>query len=118
MKYLSMGMKFLAINNFENIERTASRNYTQFDKQLSTFMDFGSNEKMLTNLNDMKNKLNKLIEDGQIRDGEFDHQNLSGIMDGAMRVSQKPKKSLDDINDFYISYNNFSDVFNYLRGGK
>ncbi len=113
-----MGSMLLGINNHGNIQRTiqANVNYQNYTRHIDSFMELGSNDNLITNLHDMRDKMTRLLEEGQLKDGEFNHIHLQSIIDGAMNIHVKPKKSLADISEFYTSYNNFNDVYNKISG--
>jgi|SRR5690625_224082 len=108
----------LSINNYEDISQSiqADSNLKDYHKQSGILMELGSNENMVTNLHDMRDKLNKLVEEGRVKDGEFNYKHLESIMDGAMKIQINPNKSLQDISMFYTSYNNFADVYKKHKG--
>lgn len=101
-----------------NIDSEAERNYYKYTRSFSTLMELGENKSMLSNIEQMKNKLNKLLEEGKYstEDSEFSH--LNSIIDSAIQIQIKSNKSLNDISEFYTAYNNFNDVYNFYSGDK
>lgn len=115
-------MIFLGINNHgrshQRIELESKQNLSRFESTQSTLLELGESNNMLTNIDDMNNKLKKLIEEGQISTDDIEHTLLSGFLNGALEIQLKARKSSEDINDFYTTYRNFGDVHKTLRGEK
>lgn len=107
------------IDQFKKItlEKEATRNYTEFTKAVDVLDSLGSNDKMLTNIDNMRLKLGGLLETGVIGTDSFEHQLLVSAIDQAVKIQFKTKKSLDDIAEFYHTYNNFRDISMRLGGG-
>lgn len=113
----------LGINNIDqfkkhSIEKNASRNYTEFTRAVTILDELGSNEKMLTNIDNMRVKLGGLLEKGLVETESFEYQQLISAIDQAVKIQFKTKKSLDDIADFYNTYNNFGDISKRAGEGK
>lgn len=112
----------MTFNNFgahkRNIDFEAKKNYTNYTKSFSSLMELGENTTMLSNIEQMKNKLNKMLEEGKYsnEDAEFSH--LNSIFDSAVQIQIKSDKSLNDISAFYTAYNNFNDVHKFYSGDK
>lgn len=114
---------FLGINNMSKIksnpkiiERAAKLNSDKVYKAMEIISEMSSNKEMISNINDMQIKIDQLIEEGRIAKDNHQHQHLSGILEQAIKIQIEPQKSHEKTIDFYLSYGNFIDVYNVMRG--
>lgn len=117
-----MELKHLGINNVDKyknpsiIDREAKKNYNDFTRTIETYQTFGSNEKMLTNIQQMRSKIEHMLSSGRVGNNDFNHNLLESALKQAVDIQLKSKKSMDDIWDFYTTYNNFQDISIRLGG--
>lgn len=118
-----MGLNRLGINNADKYKNPitlkvgAQQNYREFTRINDLFIKNSSNDKMLTNIQYMRVKLDDMIASGRIINDEFEHNLLESALQQAVNLQLKSKRSMDDIVNFYYAYNNFEDISNKLGGG-
>jgi hypothetical protein len=105
-------------NNPKIIDKNADQNYNDFKRIETDFKSFGENDKIYTNLESMKNKLSRLIENGYIKEDSNDvvYKFLSSQIEQIISIQTKPSKKEQDIFDIYHTYNNFNDMFKRVGG--
>lgn len=119
---MHMELKLLGINNFDKyknpliLQREATKNYNDFNQSIDILKNLGSNENMITNIQHMKNKINDMVSSGRVTNDGFEHKMLETTLNQAVEIQLKTKKSMDDIADFYHTYNNFQDISKRLGG--
>ena len=115
----------MALSNVESyksnpkyIDISADQNYNEFKRYETGLKSLGENTKIYTNLDSMKNKLNKLIENGHVKEDNNDtmYKVLVGQIDQIISIQMKPSKSEQDIFDIFHTYNNFNDMFVRMGG--
>lgn len=116
-----MGLIFLEISNrskFSNnpkiIENKANRNHSDVMKSYNDIINKGNNEYMLTNIEDMKNKVQKLVNNGSINVDDISYTQLNGQLIQAINIQSKPNKGMNDILDFYVTWDNFNDIYSVV----
>lgn len=117
-----MGLIFLEISNKKEyqknpiiIENEAQKNYNKCIQSLNTLNELSNNGPMLTNIDDMTNKINALMENEKIKNTDYSFTQLNSTIDQAIKIQQKTDKNAKDIVDFYSTYNNFIDIYNRAR---
>ncbi|WP_176345170.1 hypothetical protein [Priestia aryabhattai] len=110
----------MSISNIDQYRKQpqseAEKNYLEYSAWYSDFGRINSNRTIYTNIKEMKDKLDKLIEEGQLQEEEFDHTYLKGFIDTAVKLHQKTSRSLDDLTTLYSTYNDFNEVYNCISG--
>ena len=97
-------------NNAKIVNRKAEANYTKIINSMNTISELGNNENILTNINDMSNKREKLLASGSISEGLISYTLLSKSIEEASNIYSKSQKSIEDIIGFYNTYKNFTDI--------
>ncbi|MCM3527835.1 hypothetical protein M4D56_01835 [Cytobacillus oceanisediminis] len=112
----------MGINNFDKyknpriVKNEANRNLNDFTRTAEVFTSYGSNEKLLTNIQDMRNNLNHLLTSGRVAKDEFEHNMLESALKQAVDIQLKTQRSMDDIVNFYSAYTNFQDISKRMGG--
>lgn len=123
---MNLELIYLGLSNIENyknnpkiVDMNADQNYNEFKRYETTFRNYEDNKKILTNLHSMQNKLNKLLENGDVDENDandFNYKMLAGYLEQIIIIQLKPNKSVQDIFDVFHTYNNFNDTFIQLGG--
>lgn len=103
-------------NNHKLVEINAGINYNNYNRYIEGLMELGKNEKLLSNIIDMRNKIDELIIKGKVGDNNDDdiYVILSNCINKAINIQSKPytDRSAQEICTFYNTYNNFNDIYN------
>lgn len=114
-----MELSYLGLNNYANrpsqININAQKNIQEYKRLENSLVELGKNEKMLTNIEEIQNAIQKNLENGNLEEGSMQHTHVMKILDHVIEVQLKPNKSLDDIHDFYNSCINCRDLLGRMR---
>lgn len=112
----------LGINNHDQYQfkrmLDATKNNEKFKSTIETMRELGENHNMITNLDDMRFRLDILLEEGRFKQNDSRYRHLETIVEQAQEIHITPNKSLEDITGFYESYTNFNDVYKSYEGEK
>lgn len=118
-----MGLMFLGISNINRFTDEpkmtygkAEENYYSFIKSIKNIERLSSNENMLTNIDDMRKKFNRLIENGSLSEDDGYYSQMKSCIKQAEKYHLIPQKSNDNTIDFYFTYNNFNDMYKKISG--
>ncbi len=102
-------------NNPKIIASIAENNSKNYEHHSSELHKLGTNDVMLDNIEDMKNKM-KDLETYGLLDPRCSSMMIDSFIRQAIEIQTKPNKSLEDICNFYTTYNNFNDTWKALGG--
>lgn len=122
MNLISTELIYLAISNQSSyistgirIEMEAEKNYNDSVVHFNALNNLSDNDKMLTNIDAMKNKFRLLTENGSIKENDLTYIQLYDTIKQAMDIQEKQNKSLDNTAHFYSIYRNFFDICKRVR---
>lgn len=108
---LSYGKFKYSVNNPEKIHTIASDNFAKYCDIKKELSYLESNDAMLTNIEDMKNRLHNKLENGKIKKDDFTYKQLASTIEQAISIKMNNHRmSVDGICQFYEAYNNFNDM--------
>lgn len=115
-------MNCLTLNNYGSsrskisISSQSDASIRKFDNSINVLVEIGSNESILNNIHDMKNKFDDLTGNMHISQNHPAYTVLSGHIESALGIMQKTRKSTEDIIDFYNTLKEFREIHNTVRG--
>lgn len=116
-------MIYLSLSNIEEIKRKnrisreAADNANKFNLHFTNCGNMGDQSKTFSNLEDMRSKLHELQESGIIDSNDKRLQWFNDFINSAFNIHQMPRKSVNELADFYITYKNFNDMYDNVKGG-
>lgn len=104
-------------NNFSTRTNMNATNLTEYTSHKDMLQRYGEKSKIITNVDVMKKQQSTLIANGSLTDDDILNQTLKDLITDATLLLKVRDPAIQDIDDHYASYQNFTDIVNTIIGG-